>query len=205
MRLISCVREAEFAALDFETTGAAGAGEEQPLQVGIVLIRGWQVRWEEVFVSDIAFEEERPRCAPFPGSARARRLAPSFWELWPELKLRLAGRWLLAHGASTEKRLLRAFPFHGFGPWLDTLKIARALRPQWPSHALGDVAESLGLLPALKSALPSFRWHDALCDAAACALCFQRMVEEHGLAALPVSDLLRLDDSPYHKAKARSR
>ena len=65
----------------------------------------------------------------------------------------------------TERRFLRAFPFHGFGPWVDTLKLSRAVWPEKKSFALGDLILELGLEDDLCDALPGFRWHDALSDA----------------------------------------
>ena len=199
--------ETPFAALDFESTGAGRGAEDQPVQVGVVVLENWAPQWNLLFVSRIASEiAVRPpafRLHGLPAASSAD--APSLLELWPELSSRLSGRWLLAHGAGTERRFLRAFPLHGFGPWVDTLKLARALDPERPSHALGDLARDYGLEPALKKLFPGFRWHDALCDAAACLLLFQHLIASHDLLHREVTDLLRLDDSPYHQWKARSR
>ena len=50
-------------------------------------------------------------------------------DLWPPIRDRLAGAAVVAHGAGTEKRFLRAFPYHGFSPWIDTLRLARKVLP----------------------------------------------------------------------------
>ncbi len=113
------------------------------------------------------------------------------------------GRWVVAHGAATEKRFLRAFPFHSFGPWVDTLKLARAVWPTQTSFALGDLLISLGMEPLLRETHATFRWHDALSDALASLLLLRRIIADTGIAGEPAEILLRADDSHYHRLKAR--
>ena len=61
-------------------------------------------------------------------------------------------------------------PLHTFGPWIDTLALARRVRPDLTSHALADVCNALDLTPRLQELCPGRDWHDALYDAFACAL-----------------------------------
>jgi DNA polymerase-3 subunit epsilon len=109
----------------------------------------------------------------------------------------------VAHGAATEKRFLRAFPFHGFGPWVDTLKLSRAVWPTRESFSLGDLIISLRLEEELRANYPGFRWHDALSDAAASLVLLRRIVVETGIEREETDILLRADDSFYHRLKAR--
>lgn len=201
------IRESTFAAIDFESTGAGEETPDQPVQVGVAILEHWTPQWEKGFVSRIAVEVGDSKFLPGRGGSLDESAdgSPRLLELWPELKRLLSNRWLLAHGAATERRFLRAFPFHGFGPWVDTLKLARALDPLQPSHTLGDLARAYGLESQLQAACPGFRWHDALCDAWGCIALFQHLIEKHGWESREVSDLLRLDDGEYHRRKARSR
>jgi DNA polymerase-3 subunit epsilon len=68
--------------------------------------------------------------------------------LWPEFKSRLSGAVVVAHGAGTEKRFLRACPLHGFGPWLDTLALSRAALPGLDYQLIGGFDDEPGLLDA---------------------------------------------------------
>ncbi len=197
----------DFAAIDFESAGMRPGGTEVPVQIGIASMRGLIIAPEESFGTFLFTEEPITWSAQKVHGITAADLAgaPSLLSLWPVLKDKLSDRWLVAHGAATEKRFLRAFPFHGFGPWIDTLKLSRALWPDRPSFALGDLIRSLDLEDTLRAAHPPFRWHDALSDALASLILLRRIIAEAGIADEDAGMLLRPDDSPYHRAKARER
>ncbi|MET0252550.1 MAG: 3'-5' exonuclease, partial [Terrimicrobiaceae bacterium] len=91
----------------------------------------------------------------------------------------------------------------GFGPWVDTLKLSRAVWPGQKSFALGDLILDLGLEDDLRDALPGFRWHDALSDAIASLVLLRRAVAETSVGAQEAEILLRPNDSRYHRLKAR--
>ncbi|HRJ71755.1 MAG TPA: 3'-5' exonuclease [Terrimicrobiaceae bacterium] len=196
-----------FAAIDFESAGTRPGGTEVPVQIGIAAMRGLTILPEESFGSFLFTEEPITWSAQKVHGITAGDLAgaPSLLGIWPVLKEKLADRWLVAHGAATEKRFLRAFPLHGFGPWIDTLKLSRALWPDRPSFALGDLIRACALEEALRAAHPAFRWHDALSDALASLFLLRHMITEAGIADEDAAILLRPDDSPYHRAKAQER
>ncbi len=104
--------------------------------------------------------------------------APSLLSLWPEIESRLRGRPVVAHGAGTEKRFLRAFPLHGFSPWIDTLPLARAAFPGLPDHGLETVCAEAGVVDELRVLLPRLDWHDALFDALGCLLLARKLLEK---------------------------
>ena len=104
--------------------------------------------------------------------------APSLLSLWPEIESRLRGCPVVAHGAGTEKRFLRAFPLHGFSPWIDTLPIVRAAFPGLPDHSLETACTEAGVVGELRGFLPRLDWHDALFDALACLLLARKMLEK---------------------------
>ncbi len=204
---MAIIQQTEFAAIDFESAGVRPGGTDVPVQVGLGVLIGGELRMDLGFQSLIA--------SPEPVTWRARKVhgivdkdlegAPSMNELWPKIKTVLGGRWVVAHGASTEKRFLRAFPFHGFGPWVDTLKLSRAIDPDLPSHALGDIVMHHGLLEELVSIIPDFRWHDAYCDAMASLVLLRHFISKLELGSEPSEILLSADDAPFHRRKAARR
>jgi DNA polymerase-3 subunit epsilon len=136
------LRDLRFTAIDFESAGAARGRTDTPVQVGLAC---WSAAagHHDPFVSYLKSDQ--------PVAWSARKVhgitdahlvgAPALLALWPELKSRLTGAVVVAHGKGTEKRFLRAFPGHGFGPWIDTLLLARAAWPELPDHSLGALAD----------------------------------------------------------------
>ena len=116
--------------------------------------------------------------------------APPFLSLWPELNSRLANRCVVAHGAATEKRFLRAFPLHGFGPWVDTLTLARRFWPGLRDYSLESLIAAANLSPELCAACPGRHFHDALFDSIASLLVLRHLVLQAGLAQRPLQQWL---------------
>lgn len=170
------VAETRFAAIDFESAGSGPGRTDEPVQVAIVHLTGLKI-------SDALCSYVKPG---IPVTWAARKVhgitdamirdAPPFLALWPEIKAAMEGCWIIAHGAATEKRFLRAFPFHSFGPWVDTLVLARAVYPNLSSHALGDVIEALSLQNEPEIRAAGFRWHDARCDALASLVLLRHLI-----------------------------
>ncbi len=186
------VREIAFAAIDFESAGVLRGHTDVPIQVGIAVLRDGVIDPGEFFTSYLHTDR--------PVAWAARKVhgisdddlagAPTLLDLWPELRARLTDRWIVSHGAGTEKRFLRAFPMHGFGPFVDTLTLFRAAAPDAASHALGDLAHTFGVEADCFTLLPDFRWHDALCDAVASLVLLRRYIESTHLADAPAEALL---------------
>jgi DNA polymerase III epsilon subunit-like protein len=128
-------------------------------------------------------------------------LAPRLIDLWPSVKSGLEGRWVVAHGASTEKRFLRIFPLHRFGPWVDTLTLTRAVYPSLPSHALGDAVMALGLTDQIQ--FPGFRWHDAASDAIASLFLLSHLMKAADLANEPAEILIHPNLSSYFASRRK--
>lgn len=196
------VRHCRFTAIDFESAGASRGRTDSPVQVGLA-------SWSAESGHDAAFVSYLHTDAPIQWAARKvhgigpEQLAdaPPLLLLWPELKQRLAGAVVVAHGKGTEKRFLRAFPGHGFGPWIDTLLIARAAWPELRDHSLGALCEVHGLTAEIRALVPGKSWHDALFDAVASLVLLARFVQSHGLAEHPVESLLQPDTSAWHKTR----
>ena len=194
-------REAPFAAIDFESAGTAPGLTDEPVQIAIV---HWSANLPIVALNSHL-------CPTRPVTWAAQQVhgisdkqlahAPRLVDLWPQVRSGLAGRWVVAHGAATEKRFLRVFPFHGFGPWVDTLALTRAVYPSLPSHALGDALTALGLIE--KIAFAGFRWHDAASDAIASLILLNHLIEAGGLAEEPAEILTRPDLRAYFAARRK--
>jgi len=131
--------------------------------------------------------------------------APAMITLWPEFKARLTGAVVVAHGAGTERRFLRVFPLHGFGPWVDTLAMSRAVLPDLAEHSLGTVAAALQIEPAIRRLCPDTGWHDALFDAVASLLVLRDLVGICDLGDARVGQLCALDASAYHRRRGMLR
>lgn len=140
----------EFAAIDFETTGYEDGGVNEPWQLGLALVRdGVIVETREWFF----------------GTAMTPDFEPIMSQ-WEDLYPHLAGRRLVAHNIACERTILtRLAPLTKWGPWVDTLKLAKARYPKLPSYKLGDLCEMFGCVPKLENRT----WHDGLYDAVACA------------------------------------
>ena len=106
-------------------------------------------------------------------------------------------------GKGTEKRFLRAFPGHGFGPWIDTLLLARAAWPELAGHSLGALCEAHGLTASIRALVALRSWHDALFDAVASLVLLDHLIQTHALLDEPLETLLNPDTSVWH-ARRRS-
>ncbi len=196
------VRHSRFSAIDFESAGAARGKTDSPVQVGLAL---WTTEngHTDAFVSYLRVNQPIQWAARKVHGIGPEHLAdaPSLLLLWPEFKKRMAGAVVVAHGKGTEKRFLRAFPGHGFGPWVDTLLLARAAWPDLPDHSLGALCESHGLTAVIRTLVPEKSWHDALFDAVASLVLLAYLIESHDLADHPVESLLHPDTSRWHQSK----
>ena len=183
----------EFAAIDFESSGFGADGKDEPIQIGVAIMRSGKMATGEGLRSFIVPSSPRPisdaAYAVHRIGSEQLEGAPSMLELWPEIRSRLAGKVVVAHGAGTEKRFLRAFPMHGFGPWLDTLPLARKVVAGVPDYSLGTLVERFGLVPELRRLCPDLDWHDAMFDAAASLLLLAELVNSAKIGEAPLESL----------------
>ncbi len=196
------VRHCRFTAVDFESAGASRGKTDSPVQVGLA---SWsaEIGHHDAFVSYLFTDQPIQWAARKVHGIGPEQLAeaPSLLMLWPEFKRRLAGAIVVAHGKGTEKRFLRAFPGHGFGPWIDTLLLARAAWPELPDHSLGALCEQRGLTASIQALVPAKSWHDALFDSVASLVLLTHLLDTHALAEMPVEALVQPDTSKWHQSK----
>ena len=129
--------------------------------------------------------------------------APPYLTLWPEIKVRLSERVLVAHSCGTEKRFLRTFPGHKFTTWVDSLTLSKASLPDLESHKLGALLPYLGNEFEELELLQGRKWHDALYDAAASFYFVKTLVEQLRLQDSPMSLLLHPNTQTYHALRHR--
>lgn len=146
----------EFAAIDFETTGYLGGGKNEPWQLGFALVRDLEiVETREWFFGTELTPDREP-----------------IMDQWDDFAPHLAGRRLVAHNIATERTILtRLAPLTKWGPWTDTLKVAKARYPGLPSYQLGELCAAFGCVPQMEDRT----WHDGLYDAVACAMLAMRL------------------------------
>lgn len=197
------VGEIAFAAIDFESAGTGPGLTDEPVQIAVAHLNGGDVA--PGFSSYLLPSRSVTWAARAVHGIGDERLvgAPRLVDLWPRVKAAMHGRWIVAHGAATEKRFLRVFPFHGFGPWVDTLVLTRAVYPQLASHALGEAVQALGLQQESELLVPGFRWHDAHCDAVASLVLLRHLIAVAGLAEAPAKTLAQTNLAAYFAARKR--
>ncbi|MCP4848712.1 MAG: 3'-5' exonuclease [Verrucomicrobiaceae bacterium] len=172
----------DFAAIDFESTGHLEDRGDEPIQIGIALMQGVDITPDHFFRSFI--QPDQPRAISHAARAVHRikdddlQGAPLLVNLWPTIRNALKARVVVAHGAGTEKRFLRAFPIHGFGPWVDTLQLARKYLPTLNDYSLGALLQNLNLEEEVTALCPGLSWHDALFDAVASLILLRRILKE---------------------------
>jgi len=185
--------ETTLTVLDFETTGSVPGFDTEPWQVGAVRLVNGRVDPQQTFESLIRVDANRPFSAYAPGTHHKLRdeiaAAPDVSKVWKNLEGWVTACPLVAHNAAVEKKFLRKMaPMHRFGPWVDTLALARKAWPDAPSHKLGDLIAGLGLEPRVCELCPNRAAHDALYDAIACAVLLEQILMLPGWGKLTIDD-----------------
>lgn len=191
-----------FAAIDFESAGKAS----EPIQIGIAIKDAHDLPPEQFFRSYLYTEKGIDwKASQIHGITEQDLLhAPSLPSLWPEVSSRLENRWVVAHGAGTERRYLRAFPLRTFGPWVDTLQLSRALYPHLPSYALSDLLIGFQKEEKVRMLCPSLTWHDALFDAVASLILLEHLIQSANLEKHPAA-LLKKTTTVHWAARRQKR
>lgn len=190
----TALQDLSWAAIDFESAGTVPGETDCPVQVGIVRVEKLFSDEPRLFTSYIACHRPvRWSAAKVHGITTATLAdAPEFTTLWPDLRDLLRGAVVLGHNPATEKRFLRTFPGHGFGPWVDTLALARQAAPTLPDHSLSCVCDALGItdsVTALVNDAAHSRWHDALYDAAASLQLLRTLVAALSMHRATLADI----------------
>ena len=201
------IREASFAAIDFESAGVTRGGTDAPVQIGLAVMQEATIQTEWSFRSFLHSEQKIVWSAQKVHGITTADLAeaPRLLSLWPRLQATLRGRTVVAHGAGTEKRFLRAFPLHGFAPWVDTLAVAQAAFPDERDYSLQALSERLGVVESIREHCPQGTFHDALFDAVASLLVLAEIIQRAALQDAPLDALVHPQRSAYFARRSRAR
>lgn len=191
------IDQVEFAGIDFESAGAGSGKTDMPIQIGIAVLNKSRTIFPNSlhqFIAPTSPIVWRAGDAVHGLTAADLEGAPSMNDLWPTVRGLLKNRVCVAHGAGTERKFLRAYPMHGFGPWLDTLSLARKTLPDLEDHRLGTCAGALGLVDEIGDFCETDKqqrlgWHDALYDTVASLLILREILAQLELGSLPLGSL----------------
>lgn len=177
-------REATLTIIDFETTGVVEGYPDEPWQIGMVRFEQGRLVPGQQFIGFLRVGD-RPFSPYATANSRQRRAeiaqSPTLQELWPNIRGWLLDLPLAAHNVGTEKKVLRAAaPLHAFGPWIDTLRLARRAYPRLAAYDLETLVQGLALGRRLAELCPDRAPHDALYDALACGLLLEHLLSLPG-------------------------
>ena len=189
------LKNLEFASIDFESTGHREGIGDEPIQVGIAVMKGFEIDENSFFRSYIKPSNDLQITSRSHSVHRIKNeqleKSPVLFELWPKINELLSKRVVVAHGAGTEKRFLRSFPMHGFDVWIDTLQLAKKVLPESTDYSLGALIHDIGANEDLKTICPELDWHDALFDAVASLFLLKELLLK-AEGRLAYQDLLKL-------------
>ena len=189
------LKNLEFASIDFESTGHREGIGDEPIQVGIAVMKGFEINENSFFRSYIKPSNDHQITSRSHSVHRIKNeqleKSPVLFELWPKINELLSKRVVVAHGAGTEKRFLRSFPMHGFDIWIDTLQLAKKVLPESTDYSLGALIQDIGAHEDLKNICPELDWHDALFDAVASLFLLKELLLK-AEGRLAYQDLLKL-------------
>lgn len=167
-----------FCAIDFET---ATAGRNSACSVAVVDVIDGVVRdsyytliqppGNRYFSGNISIHGIHPKDTAD---------APTFAQIWPELKLHLQGKIVVAHNSSFDMSVLKhCIQDFNCDPvdfkYCCTVKLAKKAWPFLPNHKLNSVADYLKV---------QFHHHDALEDSRTCAYIPMQIAKENGLGSM---------------------
>lgn len=163
----------DFVAVDVET---ACGRVSSICQIGIVGFRAGAVAFEYETLIDPRdyFSSFNTRVHGITADHVAGK--PCFGDLHEVIDRHLAGRVTVAHSNFDKGALTAACRVHDRieigATWLDSVRVAKRVWPELPSHRLNVVSKHLGI---------RLKHHDALSDARAAGLIVTRAIEETGI------------------------
>ena len=189
------LKNLEFASIDFESTGHREGIGDEPIQIGIAVMKEFEIDKNSFFRSYIKPSNDLQITSRSQSVHRIKNeqleKSPVLYELWPKINELLGKTVVVAHGAGTEKRFLRSFPMHGFDIWIDTLQLAKKVLPESTDYSLGALIEDINANEEIKAICPGLDWHDALFDAVASLFLLKKLLTK-AEGRLSYQDLLKL-------------
>ena len=193
----------DFLVLDLEGTGSSK--EQRIIEIAAFIVRDGRVQEQgfhrlvnpEIKISPIASSIHGIRDEDVVGMP----LLPS---IKADLEALFEGKILVAHNAAVERKLLSYnLASLELPQILDTLKLSRALYPEFEKHGLDDLIERLGL-KNLFAADVTFKRHRAKYDAFVTAHAFVSMISERLPNTVTIDDLMEIASLSASKEKTRN-
>ena len=184
-------KHAPLIALDLEGSGAQDREHEAILEIALVPITSGQPSLTGAWTTLI--NPGRPITpAPWisPGlTSQALATAPALADITPQLTARLDRKVIVGHNIGVDWRLLhRRCPAIDPLTLIDTLKLARHVRPGTKGNGLATLLERHHLTAAVTALAPGSQPHRALWDAAGAAVLLGALIQ-----ALPDASTVTLD------------
>jgi len=176
--------EADLIALDLEGTGAQDRENEAILEIALVPIVGGEPRVDQAYETLLnpgRHVPQRPWISP--GLTNdALAAAPKLADVATEITSRINGRYLVGHNINVDWRLLHRHLPEAVPPgFVDTLRLARHLRPDDKNRGLSIVLERLDLTEAVTRQVPGGCPHRALWDTVAAATLLSSLLQGESL------------------------
>jgi DNA polymerase-3 subunit epsilon len=171
--------QAPLIALDLEGTGAQDRDNEAILEIALVPITDRRPDLANSYATTINPGRAVPR-RPWisPGlTTKTLASAPGLDEVGPELASRLNGKIVVGHNVGVDWRLLnrRCRGIH-IDVLLDTLRLARHLKPGAKSNSLSTLLDHYQLTDTVTALAPGSQPHRALWDATGTALLLTALI-----------------------------
>jgi DNA polymerase III epsilon subunit-like protein len=181
----------EYAVVDIEGTGAQHREQEGIVDIAVVIVRNGSVSdrsYHRLLDPGIGIPVVVSRIhGIYDKDVKGRS---TFEEIRPSLEEFLGQRFLVAHNAAVERRVL-GFKLPPYRPEIvfDTLKMSRAIYGVEHKHGLKELIERLDLRRVLPTTEGAAKFHGALHDAMAAAQAFVHMAYENFPEGLPLQGL----------------
>jgi DNA polymerase III subunit epsilon len=174
-------KDTALVALDLEGSGAQDRENEDILEIAAVPIVGGRPAASDAYVTVINPGRLIPRRRWISPSLTTDVLAqaPSMDAVTLELTARLTGKVLVGHNVGVDWRLLhRRCPAIRPGALIDTLRLARHLRPGAKGNGLTALLQHYQLTETVTSLAPGSQPHRALWDATGTALLLIALIDD---------------------------
>ncbi len=174
-------KQCELVALDLEGTGAQDRDQEAILEIALVPITAGQPDLPRAYATTINPGRPVPRRPWISPGLTTKTLAdaPGLDDITPELTTRLTGTTIVGHNVGVDWRLLnRRCPGLRVPAMIDTLRLARHLRPDAKSNSLTTLLDHYRLTDAVAALAPDSQPHRALWDATGTALLLTTLISQ---------------------------
>ena len=191
---------APLVALDLEGSGAQDRDDEAILEIAIVPIRDGQPFLAGSYTTLINPGRPIPR-RPWisPGlTSKVLATAPTLSEVAPELAERVNSKIVVGHNVGVDYRLLRRYcPAIKPHALIDTLRLARHVKPGMKGNSLGALLDRHNLTAEVISLVPDSQPHRALWDTVGTALLVPALISDSGTGSgLTLTELLGIAGLP---------